>query len=189
MRYMMVSSEFCSEHLRLIFTILERSPHTEVKCTILIHCADLLERFPNVVEPWTGRIYDRLSDENVEVRKTALYILGNLILRDMIRAQSRISNMARMICDKEDVLKEMSKQFFVTFSHKANNMYSTLPDIFNNLVKDKELGEDNLRNITKWVYFGVSSLFYSIISISFNFGVYLVRFFQIIIIYVWIKRN
>lgn len=59
MRYMIVSSRFCEKYLRLIFTILEKSIFIEVKCHILFHCADLLERFPNIVEPWTPKMYDR----------------------------------------------------------------------------------------------------------------------------------
>lgn len=56
---MLVSSKFCEEHMQLVFTILERTEHSDVKCTILMHCSDLLERFPNVVEPWTPNMYAR----------------------------------------------------------------------------------------------------------------------------------
>lgn len=60
-RYMMVSRKFCQNNIQLIFTILEKTHHTEIKCTILLHCSDLLERFPNIMEPWTPKIYDRFA--------------------------------------------------------------------------------------------------------------------------------
>lgn len=59
MRFMMVSSRCCRAHIQLIFTILERTGYAEVKCNILIQCSDLLERFPNIVEPWTPHLYSR----------------------------------------------------------------------------------------------------------------------------------
>lgn len=59
LRYMTVSSRFCEKNMQLIFTILEKTKYPEIKSNILIHCSDLLERFPNIIEPWTPHLYER----------------------------------------------------------------------------------------------------------------------------------
>lgn len=153
---MMLSPKYCEEHTKLIFTILERTPFPEVKCTILIHLADLLERFPNSIEPWSSKMYDRLNDPKFKVRKTAFYVIANLILSDMIRVQTGIATMAKVLVDKEVTLRIMSKDFFISFSHKVNNLYNALPDIFSHLIEDKEISEEDVRSIMKCVkYIGI----------------------------------
>ncbi|KAF5285204.1 hypothetical protein FQR65_LT13319 [Abscondita terminalis] len=152
LRYMLVSSKFCQKNIQLIFTMLEKTAYPEVKCNILIHYSDLIERFPNVVEPWTPRVYDRLRDSCVEVRKTTLFILANLILRDMIRVQGHISTMACCIVDREEQLRDMSKNFFTQLSHKGNNLYNVLPDIFSHLCDGKSLTEEDLKLIMKFLF-------------------------------------
>ncbi|KAK4878019.1 hypothetical protein RN001_010525 [Aquatica leii] len=152
LRYMLVSSKLCQKHMQLIFTILEKTKYPEVKSNILIHCSDLLERFPNIVEPWTPRIYERLRDDCQEVRRTGFFILANLILRDMIRVQGHISEMACCIVDAEEQLRNMSKNFFTQLSHKGNNLYNVLPDIFLHLCENKSLNEENLKFIMKFLF-------------------------------------
>lgn len=58
LRCMLVSSEFCQQHVQLLFTIFEKSRHLDVKKCILLHMPDLLSRFPNVIEPWMHRIFN-----------------------------------------------------------------------------------------------------------------------------------
>lgn len=137
MRYMLVSSVFCTEHIQLIFTMLEKSSYPSVKCNILIHCSDILERFPNQIEPWSDRIYHRLKDEHLEVRRTTFYILSNLLLRDMIRIKGESSSMAGSIVDKNPEISQMAKHFFQDLSQKSCNMHNFLPDIFSHLCAEK----------------------------------------------------
>ncbi|KAF5285103.1 hypothetical protein FQA39_LY16792 [Lamprigera yunnana] len=152
LRFMLVSSKMCKKYIQLVFTILEKTTYPEVKINILIHCSDLLERFPNIIEPWTARIYQRLLDSCFDVRKSTFYVLANLILRDMIRVQGHISEMARCIVDEHQELRAMSKNFFTQLSHKANNLYNVLPDIFSHLSDCPLLGEENLKLIMKFLF-------------------------------------
>ena len=54
-----VSCDFCERHLRLLFTIIEQTPHEAVKLNLIKAAGDLCVRFPNVLEPWTSRLYGR----------------------------------------------------------------------------------------------------------------------------------
>lgn len=58
--------------------------------SLLVAVGDLLFRHPNVVEPWTGRLYATLSavDDRgsaAELRLTALLVLTHLVLNDMMK--------------------------------------------------------------------------------------------------------
>lgn len=54
-----VSQSYAEEKIPLFFTILERSESEKVRQTIIITTPDLFKRFPNTLEPWTPRLYDR----------------------------------------------------------------------------------------------------------------------------------
>lgn len=79
-KLMAVSSDFCSRHLQLLFTVLG-SPMSgsTLRSTIAIALGDLAFRFPNAVEPYTHLLYARLRDRDVGVRKTTLMVLTHLV--------------------------------------------------------------------------------------------------------------
>lgn len=56
-------------------------------CTIAL--GDLAVRFPNLLEPWTEKMYARLQDTSTSVRKNAVLVLSHLILNDMMKVESR----------------------------------------------------------------------------------------------------
>ncbi|KRT80719.1 hypothetical protein AMK59_5059, partial [Oryctes borbonicus] len=142
LRYMLVSSKFCSSNIKLIFTILEKTKYFEVKCIIIINLGDLLERFPNIIEPWSLYIYNRLNDTNLKVQKTTFYCIAKLLLRDMLRVKSHIAFMAVFISETSNDLSDMSKNFFNALSVKDNHLYNVLPDIFSHIITVKDINED-----------------------------------------------
>lgn len=56
-RCMTVSSQVCESCLPVLFTVLENTNIVSVRTTIMITLGDLAFRFPNLVEPWTDRMY------------------------------------------------------------------------------------------------------------------------------------
>ncbi|XP_030754810.1 condensin complex subunit 1 [Sitophilus oryzae] len=155
-RYMLVSSQFCQNNVQLLFTILERTTYIDVKESILIHLSDLLTRFPNIIEPWTPHIYRRLKDPSINIRKATFFTLSGLILRDMIRANSYISQMVGCLVDEDTELSSMCRTFFVTLAQKENNLYTMLPDIFSHLVNLKEIKDEDVKEIMKFLFNQIS---------------------------------
>ncbi|XP_074029546.1 CAP-D2 condensin subunit [Leptinotarsa decemlineata] len=146
MRLMLVSSKFCENHIRLIFTIFEKTPYPEIKANVLIHVSDLLSRFPNVIEPWTPRIFQSLKDPLPQTRKATFFSLSNLILRDMIRAHSHIPEMASCLADEDPGMRSMAKTFFAKLAHKENNLYNALPDIFTHVMGQESVDDEGVKN-------------------------------------------
>ncbi|NXE95196.1 CND1 protein, partial [Menura novaehollandiae] len=147
----MISSEFCDSHLRLLFTMMEKSTLPGVRSNLIIAAGDLAIRFPNLVEPWTSHLYARLRDPCPSVRQTAGLVMTHLILKDMVKVKGQVSEMATLLIDPEEAIVGVAQNFFGELSNKAsypfqfcisyrnlcsaqgNAVYNLLPDIISHL--------------------------------------------------------
>ncbi|NXN31545.1 CND1 protein, partial [Nycticryphes semicollaris] len=129
----MISSEFCDSHLRLLFTMMEKSTLPAVRSNLLIAAGDLAIRFPNLVEPWTSHLYARLRDPCPSVRQTTALVMTHLILKDMVKVKGQVSEMATLLIDPEEAIKGVAQNFFSELSNKDNAIYNLLPDIISRL--------------------------------------------------------
>jgi len=151
-KYMIISSEFCDQHLQLLFTILEKSEHPAIRSNTIIALGDLTFRFPNLIEPWTPHLYARLRDDSVDVRKTTVTILTHLILNDMVKVKGQISEMAACLEDKEEKISSAAKMFFFELAQKGNALYNVAPDIISRLSDpDTGVDEKTFRTILKYL--------------------------------------
>lgn len=100
-KFMQVSSVFCEENLQLLMTICEKSQISERQENAIIALGALQYRFPNSLEPWTPHMYSMLQCQNPSVRYSSILVLTDLIVNEMIKVRSHISNLAICIVDKE----------------------------------------------------------------------------------------
>nr|XP_060618633.1 condensin complex subunit 1 isoform X2 [Anolis sagrei ordinatus] len=149
----MISTEFCDAHLRLFFTMMEKSTHSSVRANLMIAAGDLAIRFPNQVEPWTPHLYARLRDPCQYVRKTAALVMTHLILKDMVKVRGQVSEMATLLIDPEEEIVGLARNFFTELSSKDNAVYNLLPDIISRL-SDPESGieEQSFRTIMRQLF-------------------------------------
>lgn len=132
-KYMAMSEKFCARHLRLMFTILEKSGDPLIRQNAIIALGDLSVRYPNLLDPWAPKLYSPLSDPDVSVRMNALKVLARLILSDMVKVKGQISEMAKIVVDDEESLAVYARFFFQELGKKDNAIYNVLPDIISNL--------------------------------------------------------
>ncbi|XP_008296416.1 condensin complex subunit 1 [Stegastes partitus] len=138
-QYMMISPSVCEEHIRLMFTVLERSTLPVVRANAIIALGDLTVRFPNILEPWTQNLYARLSDEVPSVRQTAVTVLTQLVLKDVLKVKGQVSEVAVLLIDPEPHITSLALNFFNELATKDNAIYNLLPDIISRL-SDPERG-------------------------------------------------
>uniref|UniRef100_A0A1A8MLI6 Condensin complex subunit 1 n=4 Tax=Nothobranchius pienaari TaxID=704102 RepID=A0A1A8MLI6_9TELE len=138
-QYMMISPSVCEENVRLMFTVLERSTLPVVRANAIIALGDLTVRFPNILEPWTQNLYARLSDEVPSVRQTAVTVLTQLVLKDVLKVKGQVSEVAVLLIDPEVHISSLALNFFNELSSKGNAIYNLLPDIISRL-SDPERG-------------------------------------------------
>lgn len=151
-KFMAVSEEFCEKHLQLLFTILQNSPQPSVRGDVIIALGDLSFRFPNLVEPWTSHLYNRLRDVNLDVRKNTITVLSHLILNDMIKVKGQISEIAISLVDENDGIRSLAKLFFFELSKKGNNpIYNMLPDAIGQLSTSELVATSDFQTITRFL--------------------------------------
>ncbi|KAK9513973.1 hypothetical protein VZT92_027466 [Zoarces viviparus] len=138
-QYMMISPSVCEENIRLMFTVLERSALPVVRANGMIALGDLTVRFPNILEPWTQNLYARLSDEVPSVRQTAVTVLTQLVLKDVLKVKGQVSEVAVLLIDPEAHITSLALNFFNELASKDNAIYNLLPDIISRL-SDPERG-------------------------------------------------
>nr|XP_046255087.1 condensin complex subunit 1 isoform X1 [Scatophagus argus] len=138
-QYMMISPSVCEENIRLMFTVLERSTLPVVRANAIIALGDLTVRFPNILEPWTQNLYARLSDEVPSVRQTAVTVLTQLVLKDVLKVKGQVSEVAVLLIDPEPHIASLALNFFNELAAKDNAIYNLLPDIISRL-SDPERG-------------------------------------------------
>uniref|UniRef100_A0A669F2Q8 Condensin complex subunit 1 n=1 Tax=Oreochromis niloticus TaxID=8128 RepID=A0A669F2Q8_ORENI len=138
-QYMMISPSVCEENIRLMFTVLERSTLPVVRANAIIALGDLTVRFPNILEPWTQNLYARLSDEVPSVRQTAVTVLTQLVLKDVLKVKGQVSEVAVLLIDPDSHINSLALNFFNELATKDNAIYNLLPDIISRL-SDPERG-------------------------------------------------
>lgn len=128
-KLMCVQADYCDTNLQLLFTILERASHSHVRSNAVTALGDLAFRFPNLVEPWSTRIYAALRDEHTQVRTNTLMALTHLILNDMVKVKGQIVEIAVCLLDDERRIADLARIFFHELARKsANAIYNILPD-------------------------------------------------------------
>uniref|UniRef100_A0A672RRD6 Condensin complex subunit 1 n=1 Tax=Sinocyclocheilus grahami TaxID=75366 RepID=A0A672RRD6_SINGR len=152
-QYMMISPAVCKDNIRLLFTVLEKSPLPVVRANTIVALGDLTVRFPNILEPWTPNLYARLSDENASVRLTAIMVLTQLVLKDVMKVKGQVSEVAVLLLDPEPHIASLALNFFNELSAKDNAIYNLLPDIISRL-SDPERGmkEEDFNTIMKQLF-------------------------------------
>lgn len=151
-RFMSVSSKFCHENMPFLMNVMQKSKSVQIKCNIIIGLSDFTCRFPNVIEPWTGYLYQTLLEDDVNVRLTAVKMLSHLILQEMIRVRGQISDMAVCIVDDFESIRVVTKAFFKEIANKSNILYNVLPDIISRLSPvDAQLEEEKFHLIMKYI--------------------------------------
>ncbi|XP_011866970.1 PREDICTED: condensin complex subunit 1 [Vollenhovia emeryi] len=151
-KMMTVSSQFCEQSLQLLITILERSSYPGIRSSMLIGLSDLATRFPNQVEPWSKHIYGRLRDEDMNVRRTCVRMLSNLIMREMIRVKGQVSELALCVIDEDEQIRRDTKEFFVQLAQKGNALYNIVPDILSRLADPQlNLDEKHFQETIKYI--------------------------------------
>jgi len=119
--------------------VLQNAVDPSVRANLIIALGDLAFRFPNLIDPWSSYMYNRLRDKDTKVRKNALMVLTHLILNDMVKVKETISEIAMLLEDKVATIADLARLFFSELSKKGRNpIYNILPDVISRLSADSD---------------------------------------------------
>lgn len=153
-RFMTVSSTYCTEQIAFLMNILRKTKSTSMKCNIIIGLADLTGRYANTIEPWIPNFFVLLLESNDTVRLTTLKMLSYVILQAIIRVTGQISEMAACIIDKNQEIQNTAKEFFrQLICSKELDYYKVMPDIISRLsTNDSPMPEDKFRIVMRYLF-------------------------------------
>jgi condensin complex subunit 1 len=150
-KLMCVSGEFCSQNLPLLITILERSTDPIVRSNTVIALGDMAVCFNQLLDENTDFLYRRLRDGDASVKRTCLMTLTFLILAGQVKVKGQLGEMAKCVEDADRKIADLARMFFAELATKDNAVYNHFVDMFGLLTAEKELDEEALRRILKFL--------------------------------------
>ncbi|KAL5499094.1 CND1 [Sanghuangporus vaninii] len=148
-----VSSQFCDQHHRLLFKILETSKDPNVRSNVVIALGDVAVCFSNIIDENSNELYKGLSDRSLIVKKNTLMVLTHLILNGMIKVKGQLGEMAKCLEDPEQRIADLAKLFFTELSTKDNAIYNNLPDVISHLsVGEHAVDEETFQSTMKYIF-------------------------------------
>jgi condensin complex subunit 1 len=150
-KLMCVSSEYCEQNLPLLITILERSKDPITRSNVVIALGDMAVCFNHLIDENTDFLYRRLNDKDASVKRTCLMTLTFLILAGQVKVKGQLGEMAKCLEDEDKRIADLSRMFFTELSTKDNAVYNHFVDMFSLLTAEKNLAEDALKRIIKFL--------------------------------------
>jgi condensin complex subunit 1 len=150
-KLMCVSSAFCEQNLPLLITILERSTDPITRNNVVIALGDMAVCFNHLIDENTDFLYRRLNDSDASVKRTCLMTLTFLILAGQVKVKGQLGEMAKCLEDSDKRIADLSRMFFTELATKDNAVYNQFVDMFSVLSAEKDLAEDALRRIIKFL--------------------------------------
>lgn len=150
-KLMCVSSEFCETNLPLLITILERSKNAVTRSNVVIALGDMAVCFNHLIDENTDFLYRRLNDNDGSVKRTCLMTLTFLILAGQVKVKGQLGEMAKCLEDSDKRIADLSRMFFTELATKDNAVYNHFIDMFSLLSAEKDLEEDALKRIIKFL--------------------------------------
>ncbi|KAF8888609.1 non-SMC mitotic condensation complex subunit 1-domain-containing protein [Infundibulicybe gibba] len=152
-KFLCVSSQFCDQHHRLLFKILETSKDANIRGNIVIALGDVAVSFSNIIDENSNELYKGLSDNDLVVKKNTLMVLTHLILNGMIKVKGQLGEMAKCLEDPEPRISDLAKLFFTELSTKENAIYNNLPDVISHLsTGDHAVDEETFQSTLKYIF-------------------------------------
>lgn len=152
-KFLCVSAQFCEQNYQMLFRILEKSRHSNVRSNIAIALGDVAVSFSTIIDESNNELYKGLNDEDHVVKKNTLMVLTHLILNGMIKVKGQLGEMAKCVEDPDRRISDLAKLFFTELSTKQNTIYNNLPDVISHLsTGEHAVDEETFQNILKYVF-------------------------------------
>uniref|UniRef100_A0A914HPD6 Condensin complex subunit 1 C-terminal domain-containing protein n=1 Tax=Globodera rostochiensis TaxID=31243 RepID=A0A914HPD6_GLORO len=141
-KFMLVNARCCKTFLPSFFSFFDAAS-VRMRNNMIIMMTDLSFRFPNVFNTFNDVFIQKVRDENTGVRYTCLLMCMHLLLKDQIKINACVADMACCL------LPDMNPSHIVTTAHglfcemgkKHNALYNNLPAIIDKLLADVDVSE------------------------------------------------
>jgi condensin complex subunit 1 len=118
-RLMCVSSEFFLENYGLFMESLGH-PSPRIRANGVVAMSDFMLSYNTIVEGDTHVLFDLLHDEEPQVKKNALLVIYNLLLRNMLKLKGNSASLAFLLLDPDEEMREMVKKLLRQIASREN---------------------------------------------------------------------
>lgn len=106
---MIVSENFCSDQLPLLFKIVSsRNEFWAVKTNIVIALGDLACVHPNILSPFltspSSGLFKLLKDDDLRVRSVTIQVCSHLVLGEMLRIKEHLFTIVKLVADPDKTI-------------------------------------------------------------------------------------
>ncbi|CAD2222011.1 non-SMC mitotic condensation complex subunit 1, putative [Angomonas deanei] len=128
---MIVSEEFCSRNLNLLFTIVANKHEMwVVKTNIVVALGDLACVHPNLLgpylkEPTTG-FFKLLVDDDIRVRAVTIQVCSHLVLGEMLRIRDHLYTIVKLVADPDPTIAKNAETFVQNLAIKEKEKTGNL---------------------------------------------------------------
>lgn len=130
-QYMIVSDEFCSKHLNLLFTIVaDKRELWATKVNIVVALGDLACVHPNLLGPYlnvpTTGFFKLLVDTDVRVRAVTIQVCSHLVLGEMLRIRDHLYTIVKLVADHDETIASNAVTFVQNLAMKEKEKTGNL---------------------------------------------------------------
>jgi condensin complex subunit 1 len=68
------------------------------------------------MEPWTYIVFSKMSDSEDIIRRNTLNMISDLIVKGLVKPRGRMADVAMLLLDENERIKQDAKTFFLEFS-------------------------------------------------------------------------
>lgn len=120
-KFATVSYKFCSENIGILIDLITREMDPALIIKSLMGLSDLIKRFPQVVEPFSQRLFETLESKHRNVKKVSMIIITHLILNDMLKIKGEIVDIIMKLADDDIEIRKFTELFMIQL-HKKDPM-------------------------------------------------------------------
>ena len=148
--FMMVDQSYCEQHLQTIFTILNADRDECIRSNIIYYIGDFASKYPNDLDGWMPKVYEKVVDPHETVRRSAVIVLSELIFHGIIKVKGDLYYIALALVDKEQRIRDLAHTFFHDYSSKKNAIQDALPDLISKL-GNADIPKEQFEYIMKFI--------------------------------------
>ena len=152
-KFMTISNPFCSSYLGLFLTILTNTRFSVIRSNCVIAFGDLVAAHANLMDQNMHFLFDRLQDNDYNVKKNAFMVSMHLVLNGLIKVKGQISDMSKCLLGTDSRISDLARLFFTEMAEKdSNSIYNYLPDMISNLSSDTSISPADFQYIMTFIF-------------------------------------
>jgi condensin complex subunit 1 len=120
-KFATVSYKFCNDNIPMLIELISKDMDPALVIKSLMGLSDLIKRFPQVVEPFSQRLFETLESKHRNVKKVSMIIITHLILNDMLKIKGEIVDIIMKLADEDIEIRKFTELFMMQL-HKKDAM-------------------------------------------------------------------